>query len=113
MKEAITRIHEGLNAALDTVVLIEVACAGEAPPARLEGIQLALTDLADGFRGLATLADTTAGNPSEKDRRVQRMAKAAARVVFDRRGNNSEAHLSEAELTGILEATILLALELR
>ena len=113
MREALARMHEGVDAALDAVTVLELAFVDNAPPSRIEGMQRALADLADGFRGLATLAMTTAGTPLIDARRTKRMADAAARVVFEKRGNHAEAHLSEVELGAILEATILLALELR
>jgi len=41
----------------------------------------------------------------------QRVATHAARLVFKRRGNHSEAHLSEIELAAIIEAAVRVALE--
>lgn len=37
------------------------------------------------------------------------IGKAAARVVFRKRGNHSEAHLTEPELAAIIEAAVILA----
>lgn len=41
----------------------------------------------------------------------KRVAAHAARLVFRRRGNHSEAHLSEIELAAIIEAAVQVALE--
>lgn len=41
----------------------------------------------------------------------QRVAAHAARLVFRRRGDHSEAHLSERELAAIIEAAVRVALE--
>lgn len=41
----------------------------------------------------------------------QRIAQYTARIVFKKRGNHSEAHLSEVELAAIIETAVRVALE--
>jgi hypothetical protein len=41
----------------------------------------------------------------------ERIARHAARIVFRKRGNHSEAHLSERELASIVESAVRVALE--
>jgi hypothetical protein len=43
----------------------------------------------------------------------ERIARHAARIVFRKRGNHGEAHLSEVELAAIIEAAVRVAIEKR